>query len=476
MVRFINTGDTIKTFAGTGMPGYSGDGGPATSAKLTGPDGLAIDAANNVYICTSGNNVIRRTGAPITGINISSNTGIDTICIGLVTVFTATAVADPTPHYQWQLNGVNVGTDANTWTPTALATGDIVDCILQATAGGTELAMSNNLHIDSFARTGTINGPTAFCLGSNANERDLAGPPPGVGHWASSNAAVATISPAGLVSTVSLGTDTIYFIVSNLCGTDSASRVITVGPNTIAPISGPANVCTGATVTYTDATPAGLWRTRTGPFGIIDSITGIFTAGFITGPDYILYGTSRSCYRIDTITIDSTPVNAAITGPNVVDSAYTITLSDPNAGGIWKSGNTAIATVDSLTGIVTGKASGTVTITYTITAPGGCKADTTYLVTVQSGTGINTIVANSHFTVYPNPASGSLNIRWSNMANSDGTVTISDVAGRTVYTSAIANQSGSGSTQLDISALQSGIYLLTIKSNLGLYSGKLVIE
>ena len=49
----------ISTVAGTGAAGYTGDGGLATSAKLSGPTGLAFDATGNMYIAESGNSVIR---------------------------------------------------------------------------------------------------------------------------------------------------------------------------------------------------------------------------------------------------------------------------------------------------------------------------------------------------------------------------------------------------------------------------------
>ncbi len=61
-VRMINaTTNTISTVAGIGgQQGYAGDSGPATAATLSSPSGLAIDAAGDLYIADTGNNVIRK--------------------------------------------------------------------------------------------------------------------------------------------------------------------------------------------------------------------------------------------------------------------------------------------------------------------------------------------------------------------------------------------------------------------------------
>ena len=48
-----------KTIAGTGTPGSSGDGGPATSAQLNGPKEMAVDISGNLYITDNGNHKIR---------------------------------------------------------------------------------------------------------------------------------------------------------------------------------------------------------------------------------------------------------------------------------------------------------------------------------------------------------------------------------------------------------------------------------
>lgn len=59
-VRKINTSGIISNYAGVGVAGYSGDGGPATNAKFKFPLGIACDNTGNLYIADSGNNCIRK--------------------------------------------------------------------------------------------------------------------------------------------------------------------------------------------------------------------------------------------------------------------------------------------------------------------------------------------------------------------------------------------------------------------------------
>jgi len=61
-VRRIAPNGIISTMAGNGAAGFSGDGGPATSASLLAPTGLGLDAAANLYIVDTGNQRIRRVG------------------------------------------------------------------------------------------------------------------------------------------------------------------------------------------------------------------------------------------------------------------------------------------------------------------------------------------------------------------------------------------------------------------------------
>jgi uncharacterized protein (TIGR03437 family) len=74
VVRKVDPSGTITTAAGTGVSGYTGDGGPATSATLDGPVGVQVDSSGALYISDQGNNVIRK----VTNGTITTITGTGT--------------------------------------------------------------------------------------------------------------------------------------------------------------------------------------------------------------------------------------------------------------------------------------------------------------------------------------------------------------------------------------------------------------
>jgi trimeric autotransporter adhesin len=59
-IRKITRNGTISTIAGTGLTGYSGDGGPASQATLNEPVGVAADLSGNVYFSDYGNSALRK--------------------------------------------------------------------------------------------------------------------------------------------------------------------------------------------------------------------------------------------------------------------------------------------------------------------------------------------------------------------------------------------------------------------------------
>ncbi len=69
------TSGIISAIAGTGDAGYTGDGGAASEATLSGPSGVALDGAGNLYIADTNNNVIRM---------VSATTGIITTVVGSI--------------------------------------------------------------------------------------------------------------------------------------------------------------------------------------------------------------------------------------------------------------------------------------------------------------------------------------------------------------------------------------------------------
>jgi uncharacterized protein (TIGR03437 family) len=80
LIRKVSASGIITTVAGNGTQGFSGDGGPATSASLAGPLGVAVDGSGNLFFADSINNRIRKvsTSGIITTVVGSGATGLYT--------------------------------------------------------------------------------------------------------------------------------------------------------------------------------------------------------------------------------------------------------------------------------------------------------------------------------------------------------------------------------------------------------------
>jgi uncharacterized protein YjdB len=96
--------------------------------------------------------------------------------------------------------------------------------------------------------------------------------------------------------------------------------------------------------------------------------TGVVT-GISAGSATITYATGGSCYAVKNIAINALP--AAVSGNlSVCQGSYTVLTATVGGSGTWSSSNNTIATANSTSGMVTGIAAGTVTVSYKIPTTG----------------------------------------------------------------------------------------------------------
>ncbi len=213
-----------------------------------------------------------------------------------------------------------------------------------------------NLHgTDSAIKIIHILATPQICVGASILFSDTATG----GSWQSSNAAAAVTG--GLVTGMHPGTDTINYIVQNLCGSDSAFVVVTILPLPYAgSIVGMSGVFVGSVITLSDSVTGGMW-------GITNSnatIANGMVTGLYPGTDTVFYRVTNLCgsdSALKYIQVGPMPDAGTIVGPSGVCVGSGISLTDSVAGGIWFCSN-ASATV--YAGIVFGLSSGTDTIGY----------------------------------------------------------------------------------------------------------------
>lgn len=386
-IRKVNTSGTISTIGGTGIAFFYGDGGQATSAGIQYPLGVAVDAAGNVYVADNGDNRIR----------VINPSGIITTIAGSAT-------------YGFSGDG-GPSTLAKLYYPQGIAvdgTGNVYICDL------------NNNRIRMINTSGIINsivgdGTAAFSgdggpavLAEINQSTGVAIDPAGNIYIADNNnnriRVIRVVSHAPYF-TKGHHIDVSYCFQEGI-GIDSLLKVfdIDTGQTETWSIVTPA-VHGALTIGYSTLstgsilTPSGLLYTAAGAYTGVDSFRIRVTDG--------LYSDTTTIY----LTILPQPDAGVITGPDSVCIGDSIQLADVAPGGTWGSDNTGISTV-STTGKVTGIAAGTNFITYTVTNICGTQtAPFPMLVTVDCHTAVNTLPrSDRQMHVFPNPGSGSLTI------------------------------------------------------------------
>ena len=228
---------------------------------------------------------------------------------------------------------------------------------------------------------GTIAGPSVVCLGSTITLSDVT---PG-GTWAASNAyatVASTGSASAIVTGVTVGTDVISYTSTNMCGTGTVVSLITVSGMVASSgsISGPAAVCTGATVNFTRTVAGGTWSVSN-PDATV-SITGVVT-GALSGIDTIIYTAACALTSATAaITVNPSPSAGVINGNDTVCTGATTTLTDAVSGGTWTRSSGTVS-IGATSGIVTGISYGTSMITYSV-SNAWCTSKVTKPITVFS--------------------------------------------------------------------------------------------
>ena len=151
-IEIVNSSGNINTVAGTGIGGYSGDGGLATNAKINYPESIALDRCGNLYIADYANRVVRKVTNPLSSLTPSisiSPSPNDTVCSGTSVTYTATTSGSgTTTTYQWLVNGTTVSTVGATYSYTP-SNGDTIRCVISTSTPCTGIftASSNTVHM-----------------------------------------------------------------------------------------------------------------------------------------------------------------------------------------------------------------------------------------------------------------------------------------------------------------------------------------
>ena len=88
----------------------------------------------------------------------------------------------------------------------------------------------------------------------------------------------------------------------------------------------------------------------------------------------------------------------------------------------------------------------------------------------------NVNVKSNSLVAFPNPTCGKLNINWSVASNETATIVITDIAGREIYKSTADMNAGNGSYSIDLSNINNGLYIMSVKSASINYNNKIQVQ
>ena len=281
------------------------------------------------------------------------------------------------------ITGVGTGTDTVFFTPTnaCLSRSYVLDTVSAAPMATPITGLDTILCTHAGASVGS---PVAL---SNTTTG---------GVWSVTSTSVATVTSTGSLTGLTTGSDTVLYVVTAICGLkDTARYPVSVMDTTgiSSTISGVTHAYVGHSTTLSASMTGGTWSSATPSVATISSTTGspVTVTALSYGTSIISYSFGRvSCSPLlfDTVTYvsDTLPTSLIISGTDTLCSGASTTLTIGSTSGEWHSSNTAIATVDSTTGVVTGMTVAVpslVYITYDIPTGSGTHFSDTFAMTVN---------------------------------------------------------------------------------------------
>lgn len=330
---------------------------------------------------------------PATG-NIS---GPDSVCAGSTITLSDTAAGGA-----WSASNA-VATVSGTGVVSGVSPG--VDTIIYIKANPACSSRSTHaVTVKPLPDAGTINGPGTLCVWDSLTLTDAATG----GTWSQSpgGAALVPVSGGIKVLPVSTGTDTIFYSVTNSCGTAVASHVVVIETiPSVGTIGGPSEVCVGQTITLTDPFAGGLWSSANTGIATVGSVSGIVT-GVTTGLDTIVYTLTNACGTASgskAIAVKPLPYAGVIAGPSAVCVGDSAAFTDPIPGGTWSLENDNATLRGSV--VVKGVTAGADVLSYTVSNSCGADVATKALTIEPVPAGI-VITRNGHVLSVPSGYAG----------------------------------------------------------------------